>query len=134
MTPFIVTTKRPVDAVDCGRPEAPRDGWPVSRRAVATLEEARHAAHDVMLGRAGEADPVWPEGSNSANWNAVDRFPESGGTVGPLPDGTVIEVESSTAQTLIDSLDVQTLRDLWIRHPACVPLTEIIAAFNAREA
>lgn len=120
MTPFIVTTKRPVDAVDCGHPEAPRDGWPVSRRAVATLEEARTAAQK-------------PCGKDLMARLEASLIPESGGTVS-LPDGTVIEVESSTAQTLIDSLDVQTLRDLWIRHPACVPLTEIIAAFNAREA
>jgi hypothetical protein len=53
-----------------------------SRRAVATLEEARERAYIEMAERGHAIDNVVPP--------IID---ESGGTIGPLPDGTVIEVE-----------------------------------------
>jgi hypothetical protein len=77
---YIVTTKRsrregiPVSAVDYAV---------LSRREVATLEEARREAGRACLG------------STSLDLRNVEQartLPDSGGTVGPLPDGTVIEV------------------------------------------
>jgi hypothetical protein len=83
--PYVVTTKRPCPACTHGpagggehRPES------VSRRAVATLEEAHCVAYDI-------AEPG-PRGERH-NHQAALLLPESGGTVGPLPGGTVIEVK-----------------------------------------
>lgn len=85
--PYIITTK------DGPAPDQRDPGYDVwlerqSRRAVATLEEARHDAENIVIDALGVRDTM--EASD-------DRFdarelPESGGTVGPLPDGTVIEV------------------------------------------
>ena len=147
--PYIVTTKRSVDAVDAGHPEAPRNGWPVSRRAVATLEERivfnsreweragydqpdgnlQFFHHALILSRRPSrqrwmpkdevAEVLWLHDGTISSGHFVgmmdmpseptradrERFPdfperwpgrlipESGGTVGPLPDGTVIDVE-----------------------------------------
>jgi hypothetical protein len=87
--PYIVTTKRPATATLTHTPM-----WEVSRRAVATLvgaiewaisDESRTWANEPRLGPRPE------------NWQAcleaVYTVPESGGTVGPLPDGTLIDVE-----------------------------------------
>lgn len=71
MSSYIVTTKRP----------RTRQAWPdkpsyaLSRRAVATLEEASALVTEV----AGEP-----------GFRAMYL---AGGSLGPLPDGTVIEVE-----------------------------------------
>jgi hypothetical protein len=76
MSPYIVTTKYPHD-----RPalmgSIPRRE---SRRAVATLEEAHEHVSDI----------IDAHGSGGRAW----AWHESGGTVGPLPDGTLIEVEA----------------------------------------
>lgn len=59
--PYIVTTK-------------------ASRRAVATLDEARAVIRDHVVN------------AGVAHGTTADPITNSGGTVGPLPDGTVIEV------------------------------------------
>jgi hypothetical protein len=112
--PYIVTTKRPVDAVDCGHPEAPRNGWPVSRRAVATLEESIRAVADAQTMAVGFTTGV--------------TLPESGGTVGPLPDGTVIEVER------VGWFDVaERVRGKRLVPAGRAAQAELLDAFNARE-
>ena len=63
--------------------------------AVATLEEARDAALDIM----------WPYtyDKHACRFEItaeIGHLPESGGTIGPLPDGTVIEVERVSLATL----------------------------------
>jgi hypothetical protein len=78
--PYIVITERPSQP-DAGN--SAQRNRSVSRRAVATLEEARREAGRACLG------------STSLDLRNVEQartLPESGGTVGPLPDGTVIEV------------------------------------------
>ena len=114
--PFITTTKRPVDA---GHPEAPRDGWPASRRAVATLEEV-----------ADRVDEQFADHSMSYR-RVVLALPEAGGTVGPLPDGTVIEVHRAPWQRIWEwsGWSVPT-----IGPPDAREQVEILAAWNAREA
>jgi hypothetical protein len=76
--PYIVTTKRQCgDCLDewaCGECD---EGIKSSRRAVATLEEAR-----TLLIRS--------EHGGSLSTALLDTLP---GTIGPLPDGTVIEVK-----------------------------------------
>jgi hypothetical protein len=75
---YIVTTKPPCD---CQRGKrTPLNCWDCtsnhpSRRAVATLDEARDYAHQ-----------------HGATFS-VASISERGGTVGPLPDGTTIKVE-----------------------------------------
>jgi hypothetical protein len=79
--PYVITTKRPCYRDDdCAMYACScrNTGWRVSRRAVATLDETMDYLCELVL-FAGDADAPLP----------VD---ESGGTVGPLPDGTVIEV------------------------------------------
>jgi hypothetical protein len=85
--PYIATTKRsntetcecdPMDEGWCGR-ETMRT---VSRRAVATLEEARAHAHSAASERG------W---STRQNHDDIEALPDSGGTV-TLPDGASIEV------------------------------------------
>ena len=90
--PYIITTIRP----DTDYGDVPEDADPDviaamieakdSRRAVATLEEAREAVSDALYENGAEPD----------SWRLAEQFdtmPESGGTIGPLPDGTMIEVE-----------------------------------------
>src|SRR5262245_5521435 len=94
--PYIVTVKREDHIEGLGLECVGH-----SRRAVATLDKAREAARPII-------EAAWPEGSvklaasyDDADESTlrfhdahadVDSLPESGGTIGPLPDGTVIEV------------------------------------------
>ena len=107
--PYVITTKRPFtrQLVGCHS---------TSRRAVATLAQAR----------------IWVTYRMPAG-GPVD-LPESGGTVGPLPDGTVIAVERVSYNLLRyesgwtpapDDEDYSAAH----RHGA-----EVIAAYNARTA
>lgn len=84
--PYIVTTK----ARENLPPLAP--SWRVSRHAVATLEEAKAEAASIVEQREHDDDQFF----------ATALLPESGGTVGPLPDRTVIEVEQTTYVALAD--------------------------------
>jgi hypothetical protein len=72
----------------------------VSRRAVATLEEAQRAAAEITLPYALTVQPA----EDKAMSAACSAITESGGTVGPLPDGTVIEVEPTTLARLCADL------------------------------
>lgn len=80
---YVVTTKsRYCGANDLGYLAT------LSRHEVATLEEARDAARAIF----NAPDETQSEAFERA-WAATWDIPEQGGTVGPLPDGTVIEVE-----------------------------------------
>jgi hypothetical protein len=90
--PYIVITTDTLLYAEDPTAEFEPDAKPVQqiRTAVATLDEARGAADRIVLD--GYADSF-----KSANddRNALLALPESGGTIGPLPDGTVIEVRPS---------------------------------------
>jgi hypothetical protein len=95
--PFIVTTKRPEPTYPKGEERAVNVLHPVSRRAVATLEDAQAYVSGLVSGMTTSAD------NHGARKTAADQLwsmPESGGSVGPLPDGTVIEVECTTWASL----------------------------------
>jgi hypothetical protein len=126
--PYIIetTTPDPANVRDYGRvgdatPGAPslmgavRGNWPpkVTRTAVATLGEARAKALNLTSAH--------DTGDKPPNHDAL-ALPESGGTVGPLPDGTVIEVRRVKWRDITNAVD---LRDV-------LPTREnMIAAFNA---
>lgn len=64
-----------------------------SRRAVATLEEAGDRVADIVTDIAGDGR------DGRDQWDdQIAAFTESGGTVGPLPDGTVIEVRAEMTE------------------------------------
>jgi hypothetical protein len=115
--PYIVTAKRPC-ATEYGAQ------FSLSRRAVATLEEAQETAWDVACNHLG-GDPA-----------PFVALPESGGTVGPLPNGTVIEVEQTTWAALAEAAD----EDWWIAlaeredEGNATARQTILDAYNARQA
>ena len=119
--PYVITTKRP-EQNEGGRGGVVRPPH-FSRRAVATLEEARQRI--VFALAHGEH---MSEDARMAGWiGAEKRITENGGTVGPLPDGTVIEVERVGYRYLLDGLLVApgTNERSW---------AEILDAYNARQA
>lgn len=93
--PYIITTKP--------RPRLKWHGSCVpgveSRRAVATLEEAQDAVPEMMHGR-HNLDVA----AIASTAHALISLPDSGGTIGPLPDGTEIEVSPATWHDLIDAI------------------------------
>jgi hypothetical protein len=99
--PYIITTR----LVE-GDPEAPRSADVTDRRAVATLDEARGAAQEAV----DSAGPI----KSRHSWEAICGYiahtmGEEGGTVGPLPDGTVIAVERTGWDRLRDAIGQPTL-------------------------
>jgi hypothetical protein len=104
--PFIITTTRHLPSM-----ESHDTMEYVERRAVATLEEARTLASDAVYD-AGLKTVVDAE--------QAFTIPVSGGSVGPLPDGTVIEVEHASWDDLVgaDGWGVSTTE------------AEVIAAYN----
>ena len=69
----------------------------ISRRAVATLDEARAVAEQ------------------------INELPASGGTIGPLPDGTIIEVRRVGIATLASIV------------PAGSSISNVVDAYNAAQ-
>ena len=95
------------------------DGTETTRIAVATLEEAR----DVVTGIVEEREPFSHKVQETAGSN-LSAMRESGGTVGPLPDGTVIEVRAVAWQDLAP----------WPQPTDPPYRADIIAAFNGAHA
>jgi len=87
--PYVITTATPL------RGEPVHESLDrITRTAVATLEEAREAAAEVA-GTAYSDEWIMAHANRGTVAPLIDAawdLPESGGTVGPLPDGTVIEV------------------------------------------
>lgn len=100
--PYTITTHRP------GKHERPiEDGDRYSRRAVATLEDAREHLRCELPGAY-----EWITDGDYADMMAdIVALPESGGTVGPLPDGTVIEVAQVSWLALGAGLKVENPTD-----------------------
>jgi len=91
--PYIITTTtRKAVTCDTNVSGGRTSYWPVtSRRAVATLDEARSDVRAIAL----DHDSIG--GAQKAM-----RLPEPGGTVGPLPGGTVIEVTQVSLSRLAE--------------------------------
>lgn len=113
--PYIITTTTP----DPGR-RLPgrwdRRGHTITRRAVATPEGAQEAA--------GLAIHMLPGQISPQSLRQVLALGEEGGTVGPLHDGTVIEVKRVTTDALMGHVRMRE---------GGVPLAEVIDAYNAAQ-
>lgn len=113
--PYVITASRPYLSLGSEARVV------VSRRAVATLEEAWNYANNLSVAASGE-------------WTSIGRVPveltESGGTIG-LPDGTTIEVEGVS---LVDIYERAGFK--WDAHgpDAMVGLSQACAAFNEAQA
>lgn len=117
--PYVITAKRPhYDPPDYGP-------FQTKRRAVATLADVKRDVLDVINADAERSPEAWNAAYDVKN--ATFALPASGGTIGPLPDGTVINVEPTTWSNLIHALisdgDITTR---WTR-------PEILAAYNAKQ-
>jgi hypothetical protein len=123
--PYLITTASPPSA-----PDVSRSGNIVSRRAVATLDEATVSLSEVVA-KAHFDCPDWLDRRDAYRrdmW-ALVRTPESGGTVGPLPDRTVIEVEPASWSDL--AVAVEYLGRGYVTE---AEWPEVLAAFNAKQA
>lgn len=116
--PYIVTTLSP-----CHPPEAGHD---VSRRAVATLNEARGAVIQAIP----EECPGLIPAKAIAVATQIAHLSEIGGTVGPLPGGTVIEVTPTTISDIADTFSMDTFNAMNYEGAS---QADWIAAFNARD-
>lgn len=116
--PYILTTR--VDPY--------RDGGPLAvhtRRAVATVDEARAIIRDHVVS-AGV-----PHGTTA------DPITNSGGTIGPLPDGTMIEVKRTTWRYLAELGHLTPARIRYVTDPrygdGSSYAAEIVDAYNAAQ-
>jgi hypothetical protein len=124
--PYVLTTKQSDERT--GPSGEPSRVEFVSRRAVATLEDAQDAVvqelHDLL-------DEPTHDQERAAN-----TLPASGGTVGPLPDGTIIEVERMLWSSLADEVgaelrwDPPTQDDDYLHAAQREELETVLAAWN----
>lgn len=125
--PYVITTKRGREQVLVENFGPAHTYAEFSRRAVATLEEAREAIRVVadVQRNFPTAKPVY---------ESARRLSKSGGTVGPFPDGTVIEVAPASYDDLI-TVGLECPDSLgWGMMPSSTRRPAILRAFNAREA
>lgn len=95
--------------------------WLDDTRAVATIAQARDYADQRIFATARELeDPAVVRCRDTAF-----NLPETGGTIGPLPDGVVIEVSVTDWQDLAGRAGL-------IYAPGTFTVAEILDAFNGR--
>jgi hypothetical protein len=116
--PYIITTKTPQSRASY---EPVR--FDIDHAAVATLNKARAVASATIRSLAGNG--LTFNEAETAALASLDRIGESGGTVGPLPDGTVIVVRRTDRRELADSLGLTDREQSWMTDAT------LIAAFNA---
>jgi len=87
--PYIITTRRPYPYKAANA--VPSDATIDTRTAVATLKEMRQHARNAVEDCAQA--PGWTPKYVAAR-NIARDLPAEGGSIGPLPDGTVIEVQA----------------------------------------
>lgn len=118
--PYVVTTGKRFNDTDSGIGGVQVE----SRRAVATIEDARNAADAILADHS--------DGAQLMAWAAISaevpNLPEAGGKVGPLPDGTMVEVEPVALADIWQAIRPDPPND------SPLPSTdEIIAAYNATQ-
>ena len=121
--PYIITTHAP----DLSNPAHRHSGIKAvtTRTAVATLKEARTSAFSILIG-INHRDETGAQYIDEDTFDAARALPDAGGTVGPLPDGTVIEVRPVSTEDLARMADIEP-HAFDPDRPA-----PIIAAFNAQ--
>lgn len=113
--PFIITTTSPNGSFH----------GEITSHAVGTIEEAR----DYVLEDIGISEPdTWAE--HDAIQASIDNLPESGGTIGPLPDGTTIEVSLATYDDLRASANLVGIELYGLRDER---RDQILDAYNTRQ-
>jgi hypothetical protein len=120
--PYVITTKGPSTIPGVGTLREAVE----SRRAVATLEEASEACCEIIDAIPGIDD----EHRHDPKLQPAYRLSECGGTVGPLPDGTVIEVERVSWLTLSSRVPDTDQAAGWLMFNEW---DKVLDAFNARE-
>jgi hypothetical protein len=97
--------------------------------AVATLGEARAEARTFINTVADRSPGRWMYEMRQE----CQQMPESGGVIGPLPDGTVIEVRPITLYGLAENAGWRGWRLTRVTaRPDLVDPSEIIDAYNAQ--
>lgn len=97
--PYIITTR---PAADPPNEQHGVKAEVLSRRPVATLDDAQWAVMLTIAQQNWEAEGgTGPAAATPAERDQADEaIGPDGGTIGPLPDGTVIEVELTTWATI----------------------------------
>jgi hypothetical protein len=116
--PYIITSRAP----------ARSKAWHYSRRAVATLDEAQRAAVDIIedqwkAANAADYDTATSALYSEAQTKVYATIQTTGGTIGPLSDGTVVTVERVT--------DYEAATAAGLSAPHTRGRAEIIDAYNA---
>lgn len=140
MNPYIITTTpgycsncdntEPLDEGRCARCAEPQ----LTRRAVATLDEAQTYWTRRCLDGAAACDTNDDTALTWIEWSRR-KVPESGGAQGPLPDGTVIEVERTVSW---GGAPIGMVR--WLREeegwsvPSDMDEADAVAAYNEAQA
>jgi hypothetical protein len=127
--PYIITTRHPRRTVWEGTRSKVVTEPPPTRTAVATLEEARDRVHEAIRHHDGSYTLAVMNQMGAVFGDNPFRTPDhtDGGTIGPLPNGTVIEVHEMSYED-IDAIPdgPQLLAD--------GDSAELIAAFNGTHA
>jgi predicted TIM-barrel enzyme len=131
--PFIITKKQPQSVVEDAQSDpnfiiTERTFRVLEERAVVTLEEAQKLCLKTVQTWVRQFGDAKFMTSADVAILAVNNLTESGGTVGPLPDGTVIEVEPERL------IGIGAMAGLSPGEMCDMPDAEIIAAFNAKRA
>jgi hypothetical protein len=90
-------------------------------------EEAVQSAVSKICRAAFDAGTIEGYEQHETDARAIDA---SGGTVGPLPDGTVIEVKPTTRRALVRESHGTRMR----QGPGRWSMVELVDAFNAKQA
>lgn len=130
--PYIITTKPRCTSCRAGDGEGEcLCGDAESRRAVATLDEAQDYAaemvYDVCWAWYAGRDWTGRKATINAALDAAYALPDEGGTIGPLPGGTVITVARVTDDQLRAAVAYRT------EGVYAIPLAEVIDAYNAAQ-
>lgn len=133
--PHVITTTRPCICTEADDPNDHRKSCPhwwghdgVTNRAAGTLDEAKNAIAVIVTDLARDHHAGW-----QSAFALIVGLPEQGGTVGPLPDGTMINVEPATWKAISATL-VGTVAGIRLgrEHPQATD-AEIIDAYNAAQ-
>lgn len=128
--PYIVTTRREQHIAGDSRVMQT-----ITRRAVATLEDARQYCEDEAKSVCGHLNDPDDDQHFAPEWDgavdAAQELPESGGTVGPLPDGIWIEVEHVRWDDLRERAFAAGAPSPIVREPGDCG-QPVVDAFNAR--